>query len=215
MRIIFLLLTIALSHHTYAQIQADIMPMAGYPFMLSGKNKTDYQTITGRLQIGYNETGSTFQPFAAVGISSIQLPLRNKILDNLSIMMLATSFTIGLNKDISINELQRWTIGIGIGACLLRPDGATLLVDGNDALTGYTDLDRNPLFPQIELNGRWVHHLRSRPQYYFGISALTTVLWLRGNKVQYSTTISGTSYNLSFSNIALWPSLGAVIGWRF
>lgn len=200
-----------------AQIHADIIPMAGYPVMLSGENHdAGFHTITGRLQAGYYATDATLQPFVAVGISSVQLPLQNKVLNNLSMMMLATSFSIGLNKDIKVNELQRWTIGTGIGVCLLRPDGATLLENGNnDGHKSFTALEKNSLFPQVELNGRWIHYLRSKPNYYFGVSALVTALWLRGNKAQYATTVSGTSYNLSFSNFALWPSLGAIIGWRF
>jgi len=198
-----------------AQIRADFIPMAGHPFILPGKNHATYNSVTGRLQVSYKERISSFQPFIALSVSGMQLPLRNRSLENLSMAVLNTAFAIGLNKDIGSDDEQQWTLGAGIGLCRLKPDGATLIMEGVDNFTGFTAVENNSWFPQTELSGRWVHYLQAKPNYYFGFTAIATFLWLRGNKVLYTTTISGTSYNLSFGNFAIWPSLGGVIGWRF
>lgn len=200
-----------------AQLQLEVLPLAGHPFMVSGRNKNDFAAVTARLQVSYLRESAPWQPYFAASMSALELPLHNRAIDFLTMPVLNTSFKVGLNGHIANNEEQRTilTAGGGIGVCMLRPDAATLNQNGQETFLGYNTLKDKAWFPEAELGLRWVRFPKPELGWYFGMQLITEVLWLRDNGVRYTTEISGTTYNLNFNDIAIWPSLGAVIGWSF
>lgn len=200
-----------------AQFRVEVLPLGGRPFMLSGSNKSDDASMTARLQIGYQGGSSLWEPYFAASISLMELPLHNKELNTLDIAVFNTSFKVGLNGIIKNYEASRsvWSLAGGIGVCMLRPDDATLRMDGRETILGYTTLKNKAWFPEIELGTRWIRYPRADLRWYMGIQLQVETIWLRDNGVRYTTVISGTSYNLNFNNIALWPSVGGIIGYSF
>lgn len=200
-----------------AQLQVEVLPLAGHPFMVSGRNKNDFASVTARLQVSYQRESAPWQPYFAASISALELPLHNKEADFFTMPVLNTSFKVGLNGRVAGNEEKRsmLTAGGGIGVCMLRPDAATLNQNGQETFLGYNTLKDKAWFPEVEFGLRWMRFPKPDLGWYFGIQLITEVLWLRDNGVRYTTEISGTTYSLNFSDIAIWPSLGGVIGWSF
>lgn len=216
MTLLLLMLTWALP--TLAQMQVEVVPMMGYPFMLSGRNKNHYGATAARLQVSYKDEEAPWQPYLAATVGYTELPLRNKQkMDNLSMPVLNVSFKVGLNGEIKKNEFTRsaWTVGGGIGVYMLRPDEATLRMGGSETFLSYTSLMDKAWFPQIELSLRWVRRPKPELGWYFGVQVLTDGIWLKDSKVRYTTVISGTEYALNFNDIVVLPSAGGVIGYRF
>lgn len=183
--------------------------------MLSGRNNKYNGTMTGRLQLNYQEKGGLWHPYFAVGVSPMELPLHNKQISTLSITQLNFSFSLGLNREIRSNERSVWTVGGGIGICMLRPDGATLYLEGNQTTLGYSALTDNAWFPQLELTGRWITYPSQYSNWYLGMQMVVSGIWLRDTKARYTTNIAGTSYSLSLNDSVIWPSLGGIVGYRF
>lgn len=200
-----------------AQLQVEVIPMGGYPFMISGRNKTNFGTPTARLQLSMKRPEAPWQPYMAASITAIELPLHNKQIENLSLPVLYTSFKIGLNGVIKTDESGRslWSVGGGIGVCRLNPDEATLRMDGQETFIGYTTLKDQAWFPQAELGTRWVRFHKPDFGWYFGVQVFVESIWLKDKGLRYTTSISGTEYGLSFNDVAIWPSVGGVIGWSF
>ncbi len=203
--------------YTRAQLKVEAQPSGGFPIMLSGRNVSSYGQVTGRLQVSYKEESAIWAPYLAASLRALEVPLRNKEMNSLSMAVLNTSFKVGLSAVIKSNEERRysWTIDGGIGLCMLRPDEATLRMGGQDTYLGYTTLKDKAWFPEVELGSRWVRYVKDGRGWYFGAQALIAAVWFRDNGVRYTTEITGTTYNLNLRDVALLPSLGGVIGYHF
>jgi hypothetical protein len=200
-----------------AQLQVEFIPTGGYPFMLSGRNSNNFGSATARLQLSIKRTEAPWQPYIAAAITAMELPLHNKKIDNLSLPVLHTAFKVGLNGVIKTNESGQslWSVGGGIGICRVSPDEATLRMNGQETFLGYTTLKDQAWFPQVELGTRLVRFPKPDLGWYFGVQVFVESIWLKDKGQRYTTSISGSEYGLSFNDVAIWPSVGGVIGWSF
>jgi len=198
-----------------AQIQAEASIAGGYPFMLSGRNTNFSGTVTGRLQISYQEETPAWQPYLALGISPMELPLHNKQINTLSLQVLNFSVNIGLIRVLKNNGRYIWSAGGGLGVCMLSPDGATLYMDGNGTNLGYSALTNDAWFPQVELIGKWLCYPKPELNWYLGMQWTTSGVWLRDTKARYTANIYGTNYHFSLNDVAIWPSFSGIVGYRF
>ncbi|WP_162903110.1 hypothetical protein [Taibaiella koreensis] len=202
-----------------AQIQVEGLFMGGCPFMLSGRNMLGYATLGGRLQFMYHSESLFWQPYLAVSLNAMRLPVHNKEIESLAMPVWHTSLAAGINRDILKTEENRneWSVGGGVGICMLRPKGETLLIEGRESSLGYDTHINQAWFPEIELNIKWLTYVYegSRSSSYMGLQLNTAALWLSDNRERFTTYLSGTEYSLNFNDFAIWPSICAVVGFRF
>lgn len=200
-----------------AQFRYETSVYGGYPFMFTGNNKRSKAAPTIRGMVSYQAGQASLLPYCSIGTSAMLLPLQSKLTNQLSQSVLATSFMLGMNRQLGYREEQQteWHAGGGIGLVLLRPLSAALHVNGQESQLGYTNLMGKPWFPKAEGNLRCIYFPTRDDLFYVGAMVITEVFWLRDTKTRYTTAIAGTTYNLNFNSLILMPSLGFIAGLRF